>query len=197
MIGDGAMPGDMLALLEEIRRLESELAKSWSKLGRVPEKHAGQLYVLEVRVAGRIYLVPAAAIREVVAMVWPEPLAGAPGWVLGTFSYGSQTISMIDLGLRLEQQPSRLSPEMFLVVVDQPCWLGLAVSGIGRVLEIAPESLTTPGPQTPRAGFLLAAMHGSDGAVMHLLSVASLGRELDQGQPAARAASESAGRGEA
>jgi chemotaxis signal transduction protein len=195
-IGD-AMPGDVMALLEQIRRLESELAESWSKLGQVPEKHAEQLHALEVTVAGRIYLIPAASIREVVSMVWPEPLSGAPDWVLGTFAYGSQTISMIDLGLRLEHQPSQLLPEMFLVVVDQPCWLGLAVSGIGRVLEIAPEALTTPGPQTPRAGFLLAAMHGDDGKVVHLLSVGSLGRELDQSLPAAPVGDESAGGGEA
>jgi chemotaxis signal transduction protein len=179
-----------LALLEQIRRLEGELAESWKRLGDQPQEELAQLHALEVRVAGKTYLIPTSQIREVVAMVWPQPLSGAPDWVLGVFSYGSVAVPLIDLNLRLEDRPSELSEDLFVVVVDQPRWLGLVVSAVGRVLEIEAGAVTSPGPEIPRAAFLIGALQYSEGEVVHLLSVASLGREIDECELADRPAAE-------
>jgi chemotaxis-related protein WspB len=177
-----AEQSEPLALLEQIRRLEGELAETWMRLGDQGQEQLEQLHALEVSVAGKTYLIPASQIREVVAMVWPQPLTDAPDWVLGIFSYGSVTVPLIDLNLRLDGQPCELAQELFVVVVDQPCWLGLVVSAVGRVLEIEAGSLTSPGPEIPRAAFLIGALQAGDGEVAHLLSVAGLGREIDQCQ---------------
>jgi chemotaxis signal transduction protein len=175
-----AEQSEPLALLEQIRRLEGELAESWKRLGDQRQEQLEQLHALEVTVAERTYLVPTFQIREVVAMVWPQPLTGAPEWVLGVFSYGSVAVPLIDLTLRLDGRPSKLAQDLFVVVVDQPRWLGLVVSAVGRVLEIEAGSITSPGPEIPRAAFLIGALQASGGEVVHLLSVASLGREIDE-----------------
>lgn len=177
-----AEQSEPLALLEQIRRLEGELADSWKRLGDQGQAPLEQLHALELSVAGNTYLIPTAQIREVVAMVWPQPLTDAPDWVLGIFSYGSVTVPLIDLHLRLDGRPCELAQDLLVVVVDQPRWLGLVVSAVGRVLEIEAGSLTSPGPEIPRAAFLIGALQASDGEVAHLLSVASLGREIDQCQ---------------
>jgi chemotaxis signal transduction protein len=171
---------DPVAVLERIRELESELAAQWRKLGAVPPTAPEVLLqALEITVSDQCYLLPAELIREVVRIAEPQPLADAPDWVMGTLPYGSETVVLIDLAHRLDRSRTELSPDLFVIITDQPRWLGLVASGVGQVVEIDPGSLTTPGPEIPFALFLLGLHRGEDGEESYLLSVEKLGRELD------------------
>jgi chemotaxis signal transduction protein len=169
-----------IMIIEEVRRLEGELVETWRRLGgQQQDQHS--LHVLEVTVVNRTYLIPVSQISKVVAMAQPQPLANSPDWVLGNLPYGSVTVPLIDLNLRLGGRPSELSQDLFVVVVDQPSRLGLVVSAVGRVLEIEAASLTLPFPVPPIA-FLIGSLHGGEDRVASLLSVVGFGRQTDESE---------------
>ena len=163
---------DPVALLERIRELECELASQWKHLAEGSRDATDErIHALEITVAGQPYLVPTDSIREVVRMARPQPLVDAPEWVFGVVPYGSKTVPLVDLGLRLEKRPTEVRAELFVVITDKPQWLGLVVEGVGRVTELDPEALATPGPELPCAPFLLGVYRGSEGMGVSLLSV--------------------------
>jgi chemotaxis signal transduction protein len=167
-------------MLERIRELETELADQWKRLGDVPgEETEIGIHALEITVANRPYLIPADSVREVVRMVRPQHLAESPDWVLGVVAYGSKTIPVVDLGLRLENRPTDVQPDLFLVITDNPRWLGLVTDGVGSVVEVEVSSLATPGPELRCAPYILGVKRGDEGEGISLLSVGRLGRELD------------------
>jgi chemotaxis signal transduction protein len=171
---------DSLALIERIRELEVELARSWKRLGdkNLPESPQQSFHALVVGVGSSRHLIPVDHIREVVAMAQPSPLADAPDWVLGEVVFGGQAIPVVDLASRLGAGFSELSPSQFLVICDQPRWLGLMVSWIGDVIPVEPRELISPGSDIPFSPFVLAAQPQQDGSTVHLLSVEKLGHEL-------------------
>lgn len=171
---------DPAVLLERIRDLEVELASCRSELAfhSDPSEAAG-LAFLEVTPTDRRYLVPVNGIREVVPMAEPAPLAGAPAWILGTVPYGSHTVPLIDLGHRLGEPPSELSPGLQVVVLDAPAWVGLVVRTVGRVIDLAAGDLRSPPPDVPSARFLVAAHRGSDGDTLLVLSPSRLASAVD------------------
>jgi chemotaxis signal transduction protein len=174
---------DPLRVLERIRQIEGELAEHWQSLASTPAesvKTGCSLRVLEIMVAGGFYLLPIEPVREVVAMAWPEPLPQSPAWVLGTVHYGTQPVPLIDLGLRLARQPTAVKPELLMVITDTPHWLGLVVSHAGQVQELDTGTLSSAGPEIPHAPFVLGMTRHDAGDPVHLLSVASLGRELER-----------------
>lgn len=171
---------DPVTILERIRDLEAELVDYRRRLGTGPEPlPSANLLALEVIVGGRRYLLPSGSIREVVQMALPQPLADTPDWVMGTIPYGTETVPLVDLGLRLGQGMTEISPELFVVITDSPCWLGLVTEGVGEVVSIQPASLATPDPEIPCAPFLLASNHGDDGEAVYVMSIGRLGREIN------------------
>jgi len=167
------------SILEQIRSLESELAELWKRVGdptsRLPEEH---LSAVEVKAAGVTYLVPIDPLREVIQMVWPQPLADAPPWVLGTFQYGERTVPLVDLARRMGGPATEVDPDLVVVLVDRPTWLGLVVEGVGEVVSFDVRTLSVPHAGLPQARFLVGTVPGEDGEAVHLLSVGDLGREL-------------------
>jgi chemotaxis signal transduction protein len=175
-----ATPGEATELLERIRQLETELATQWRRLKGIGESPGeARLSAVEVMAAEHRCLLPIAPVREVVTMVWPQPLAEAPSWVMGTAMYGSRAVPLVDLGMRLARVPTELSPRLQVAIVDTPRWLGLVVSEVGRVLEVNTATLSSPGPEIPYADFLIGVVPGGAGDAVHLLSIGRLGRELD------------------
>lgn len=171
-MSDRAEPG---AILERIRDLEVALASCRIELGRLAGPGGGaHISFLEVTPGDGRYLVPVADVREVVPAAAPAPLAGSPPWVMGTIPYGSRTVPVVDLRLRLGGAATTLSPDHLIVVLDSPAWLGLLVTGVGRVLEVHSEELTSPPPDVPSARFLIAAHRLEDGDTLLALSAARL-----------------------
>jgi chemotaxis signal transduction protein len=167
-------------VLERIRQLETELAASWRIVaGRDPERRPARLLAVEVVAGQTRCLLPVGGIREVVAMVWPQPLPDAPHWVLGTTMYGIQAVPLVDLGSRLNGVPTPISARLTVIILDQPRWLGLVVEEVGRVLELDTGQLSSPGPEIPYASFLVGTVPDHEGRSTHLLSASRLGRELD------------------
>jgi chemotaxis signal transduction protein len=98
---------------------------------------------------------------------------------MGTISYGTEMVPLVDLGLRLGQGVTEISPKLFVVITDSPGWLGLVTDGVGQVVSLSPASLTTPDPEIPCAPFLLASSRGTDGEASYVISIGRLRREID------------------
>jgi chemotaxis signal transduction protein len=159
--------------VEEIRRLDGEIVETWRRV--VSQKLQQPLHALEVTLPCGTFMIPVPQIRKVVAMTWPQPLADSPDWVLGMLSCDSAEIPLIDLNLRLGGRPIESSSQkLFVVVVDQPCWLGLVVPAVGRVLKLEEETPTLTSTSIPRGAFMIGALHEGESQVAHLLSVVGL-----------------------
>lgn len=172
---------DPVAVLERVRELENEIASLVSGLDpdSAQRKEDVEFTVLEIRVGDSIYLIPIDQVREVVPMAWPEPIPGAPDWVMGTISFGSEPTTLIDMALRLHGRPTKLSDDLFVVVFEHSRWIGLVVSMVGDLREIKPAELTTPGSGLPCADFLLGTVSEDDGQPLSVLSVRRLGHGID------------------
>lgn len=171
---------DPLVQLGRIRQLEADLADSWRGL-REPQGEIQSIgiRVLEVTAGGVECLVPVSAIREVVRVVWPQPLAESPPWIMGTFQYGKQTVPLVDLALRLVGEVTTITQDLLIVVVESPLWLGLLVNRAGRVIKVDPATMSSPGPETPHAVFVTGVFSDSEHSARLLLSPPTLGREID------------------
>jgi chemotaxis signal transduction protein len=168
------------SILEQIQGLESELAELWKKLSdpryRLREE---RLSAVELIAGGSRYLVAIEAVREVIQMLLPQPLADAPPWVLGTFQYGQQTVPLIDLKRRMGGGATEVDPDLVVVVLDSPTWLGLVVDAVGEVMSLDVRTLSAPHAGIPQAPFLIGTLPGDGGEAIHLLSVTGLTRELE------------------
>lgn len=171
---------DSVAALEQVRQLEGEIARLRRVIG-VGEKVAAPavFHGLEIDIAGTRFLIPIEEVREVVPMVWPEPVAGAPEWVMGSASYGGTPITLIDLGMRTLGEPTRLSPGLLAVITEGERWLGLVVSAAGDLHVVDAADLTTPGPDIPCAPFLLGLADIGEGRSLPVLSIRRIGLDLD------------------
>lgn len=174
-------PQDPVAVLERVRELEGEIADLVRGLNPdgVSSVEVSAFQALEIGVNGADFLIPIDDVRETVRMAWPEPVAGAPEWVMGTVSYGSVPTTLIDLGLRINGRPTEVRENLLIVVVEGARWLGLVVSSVGGVRQVDASRLTTPGPEIPCANFLLGIVQRDDGDPLSVLSVRGVSRDLD------------------
>ncbi len=171
---------DPLVQLDRIRDLEAELAESWRGLRESrSEAQETSIEVLEVTVAELLCLIPVSAIREVVRIAWPQPLAESPPWIMGTIQYGSQTVPLVDLSLRLIDHATTVSRDLLIVVVENPRWLGLVVNQADRVIDVDPATMCSPAPETPFAHFVTGVFSEPSKGARLLLSPSTLGREID------------------
>lgn len=172
---------DPIAVFEKVRELETEIASLVRGLDpdSVHPQGGPKLTLLEIEVEGATYLIPIDQAREVVSMAWPEPVPGAPEWVMGSLSFGSEPTTLIDMAQRLHGRPTTLSTDLVVVIIDGPRWLGLVVSMVGNLRDVRPQDLTTPGADLPCAAFLLGTVPDDDGAPQSVLSVRRLSQDLD------------------
>lgn len=160
-----------------IDRLEGELRTLRRRLHRPPAKLPIEpFHVLAIRPAETWYGIRILSIREVLPILWCDPLPESPAWVLGTFRYGSATVPMIDLCHRLEGATGELDPSMCTVVIEiaegtdglgggeekrLSRLLGLAVREIGELHRVEPSQVTPPS-DVPQAPFLLGSANVID-----------------------------------
>jgi chemotaxis signal transduction protein len=170
-----------VSALEKVRELEGEIAELRRGLGDIVETTAGRatFHALEITIGELTYLIPIDQVREVVPMAWPEPITGAPNWVMGTVSYGGIPTTLIDLGLRTTGEPTGLTRNLLMVIVEGDRWLGLVVAAAGDIHEVAAAEVITPGPDIACASFLIGLTQLGDGRSLSVLSLTRVGRDLD------------------
>jgi len=164
---------------DAIRRLERELLALRRRLEDEPEGLPdGVSRGLRVRAGESWYALPIDSVREVLQMLWPEPVAEAPPWVLGTFRFGDDVVPLIDVAQRLEGRRSALSPSMSVVLVEAPALVGLAFHEVAGLIELDPAEVVPPRPGISQAPFLLGSLTtGDEEHGIRLLSALRLSRE--------------------
>lgn len=162
---------DPSTLRERVQRLESELDALRRAIEPARDLPDRPFEALEVVVGGAPWLVPIAAIREVLPRMALTPVPDAPTWVAGGFAFAGQTVPVVDLAERLYHRRSATRADGFVLFVEQPAWVGLLVDGIGRVVLIAPTDLAAP-PAGLGVSTLLRANATIDGQPRSLLSLA-------------------------
>lgn len=168
-----------LHLEDRIERLQRELAELSREIrAQRPVLAQEPFDALAVRIAGEPYVLPVAPIREVVPVVWPTPLADAPGWVMGTCRFGPEVVPMIDVAARLLGRATTLRADLSLVVVDRPRWLGLVVDSASDVVRVDPARIAPPTPGISQAAFVLGTLVAERGESAGVLSLELLGREV-------------------
>jgi len=172
---------DPVGTLEKVRELEGEIAGLRHDLVDPAEAalERSTFHALEVTIGELTYLIPIDQVREVATMAWPEPVTGAPGWVMGTVSYGGIPTTLIDLGLRTTGEPTRLTQSLLMVIVEGDRWLGLVVAAAGDIHEVIASEVTTPGSEIACADFLIGLAQLGGGRSLPLLSLRRLSRDLD------------------
>jgi chemotaxis signal transduction protein len=167
-------------LRQRILRLERQVLKLRGHLREESEVLGEESFkVLEIRVGDTWYALQLAKIHEVVGMLWPQPLTDSPDWVLGTFLYGEEVVTLIDLRCRLEGEATELAPSAAVVLVhgDDTRLAGFAVRDIRQIFDIDPREVTAPNPDIPQAPYLLGSLR-RDKRLLQLLSTERLSREL-------------------
>lgn len=172
---------DPVSTLEKVRELEGEITELRRGIGDATDAATGRaiFHALEIGIGGLTFLIPIDQVREVIPMAWPEPVVGAPAWVMGTVSYGGIPTTLIDLGLRTIGEPTKLTRNLFMVIVEGDRWLGLVVSAAGDIHKVVASDVTTPGPDIACAGFLIGLAQLGGGRSLPVLSLRRVGRDLD------------------
>lgn len=169
---------DNAEVLRRLRELELELLTLRRLLGSAPEGLPNRAFdVLELRAGESWYALPIEAIREVLSMLWAEPIADAPPWVLGNFRYAGEAVALIDLEERLAGTADPFDPGRLVVVLERPVLRAFAVAEIRDLRRIDPAELKPPAPGIPQAPFLLGSVV-TGASILHLLSPERIGREL-------------------
>jgi len=163
----------ILRLERQVLELRKHLQEGRESLG---EEH---FKALEIRVGSSWYALQLSRIHEVVAMLWPEPVPESPDWVLGTFLYGEEIVTLIDLQRRLDGKPTELDPSLSIVLVHDGAGrlAGFAVEEIRQIFDVEPRDVSMPNPDIPQAPYVLGTLR-RDGRLLHLLSTERLSREL-------------------
>lgn len=118
-------------------------------------------------------------------MLWPEPVPESPEWVLGTFLYGEEVVTLVDLQRRLDGKATELDPSSSIVLVHDGAGrlAGFAVEEIRRIFDVEPRDVSVPNPDVPQASYVLGTLR-RDGRLLHLLSTERLSREPGLDPPA-------------
>jgi chemotaxis signal transduction protein len=171
-------------IVDRILELERELFGLHRRLDdHASELPAGTIEALEVIVEDSPYAILTGTLREVVPMMWCQPMVDTPGWVLGTVQYGEDVVPVIDLKCRLGGERFTPHPSLKIILVDSIHLIGLVVSDIGGIVSFRPEQVAPPPTGIPQARFLVGAIPWNGGASTYLLSIDTLTREtkLDHG----------------
>lgn len=79
---------------------------------------ASSVHCLRLTLKDRILLLPNAAIAEVVGFTAPEPLADAPAWLLGTFTWREHRVPMISFEAASGGEPAAPVKESRIAVLN-------------------------------------------------------------------------------
>lgn len=95
------------------------------------------MLVLRFEAAGNRYALPTGGVVEVVPWIDVKPVARAPEWIAGYFSYRGAVAPALDLGRLASGTPCRCLYNSRLVLVR------VAVQGKERLLGLLAERVTT------------------------------------------------------
>ncbi len=167
---------DLHLRLHEIERqllsVKRLLAEDRGELPNAP------FHALELSLGGQNYFIPVEPVREVVQVVWPAALPESPPWVLGTFRYGPLLLPMIDLAARLFGRKTRLTPDLVVIVLERPKWVGVLAPLPEGVIDVDPRDISPPDPEISQSPWILGTISDHSDVGAQLLSVERLCREF-------------------
>jgi chemotaxis signal transduction protein len=102
---------------------------------------------LLVRVDERRYLLPVAAVVELLPVPSCSPVPGAPDWLLGVCSLHGELTAAVDLARFLEL-PAAAPPTLCLLFDRKVAALALLVSGVEQLVVTDDPAATPIDPQT-------------------------------------------------
>jgi chemotaxis signal transduction protein len=165
-------------IVDRILELERELLGLHRRLdNHASDLPTGLIDALEVFVEDSPYVILTSVLREVIPMMWCQPMVDVPDWVLGTVQYGEEVVPVLDLKCRLEGTRFTPHPSMKILLVDSIRLIGLVVTDIGSIVSFRPERVAPPPTEIPQARFLMGAVARDDGVSTYLLSIDTLTRE--------------------
>ncbi|HUF27108.1 MAG TPA: chemotaxis protein CheW [Gemmatimonadaceae bacterium] len=138
--------------------------------------------ILLFSIGNRTFGCPVDAVREIIPSRRATRIPGAPEYVLGLVNLRGSILTIIDLGLRLEEPtPARADGSTILVEYGQKV-VGLTVDDVMDVQSIETERLESPTSagegRDGHAGVVRGLGHLGDGGVVILLDVHSLVRQI-------------------
>jgi purine-binding chemotaxis protein CheW len=100
----------------------------------VPEPAAQRFLVVELR--GGLYGIDSTAVREIVSILDPTRLPGAPSHVRGVVNLRGQLLTVVDVGHRLTGTAAATPEGSIVVVKTADRALGLLVDDVHEVQEL-------------------------------------------------------------
>lgn len=116
---------------------------------------------VEAEVPGLTFLVPAAAVHEVVLLVALAPADAAPPWVAGTFSYRGESTVAVDLARQFDGARDREPPldaKLLVLATTRP--LALLVDRVHGLVADPVVHRPGPGERPPPAPFAALCERG-------------------------------------
>ena len=165
-------------LEKEIRKLRRELAPARETVGQAPFK------ALEVRSGQTSWFgIDIGAVREVVPMIWCDPLPESPSWVVGTFRFGDEILPLIDLTARLDGQSCRIDPSRTVLVLEKDFHAALLVDGVRNLVDVEPSRIDTSRAELSETPFLICTIFSGEHEQLRILSPRRIASELIEGTP--------------
>lgn len=115
-------------------------------------KESGELFCVLIPLAESKVLLPRSAVEEVRAISAPEPIEGAPEWIVGNVRWNRQAIPLLALEPLLGEEVPKVSRRTRMVVIKvsgaalEPAVIGLMSQGFPYILRVTPELLQIPEP---------------------------------------------------
>ncbi|HOK45123.1 MAG TPA: chemotaxis protein CheW [Bryobacteraceae bacterium] len=128
------------------------------------------MLLLLFQAAGQSYGIEAGCVVEVVPVPRLRPLALAPAWLAGTFTYRGTTIPVVDLPALVGGAPARplMSTRIAVVRYQGEHLLGIMADNMTETLSCSQEELSSPGVRMDEAPFLGDLLPAATGAIQRV-----------------------------
>src|SRR5687768_6868641 len=95
-----------------------------------PEQGSDGDRLLIVELRGGLYGIDSTTVREIVTVLEPTRLPGAPAYVRGVVNLRGQLLTVVDLGHRLTGHPSTAAEGSIVVIMSSDRVLGVLVEDV-------------------------------------------------------------------
>lgn len=144
-----------LTQIEQIHKAEEHLRDLWASMEDADWAPGAAVDALHVRASGAWYALAASRVVEVLPACWCDPIPDSPPWVLGTFRIDDESVSVIDLGLRVGGTATQLDPSHLFIRLRVAGGLALWVTQLGEVTELQISDAIPPHSGIPHAPFVI------------------------------------------
>ena len=128
---------------------------------------------VEFRLAGELYALPVAQVREILRVRQITPVPHPPFPVIGVINLRGRVVPLLDLRARLGlPDPAPGADSRVVLVESQKRRIGLLVDGVERVAQLARSAMQTPdaGTRSPE----VRGLHSADDHQTRLLDLTAI-----------------------